>query len=78
MEVYLDRKLSDKRVFPSFDLQRSGTRKEELLLSEDELQRVWLLRRVLSPMNTSQSMEFLLDKMRGTKTNKDFLNLMNH
>jgi len=72
MEVYLDRKLSDKRVFPSFDLQRSGTRKEELLLSEDELQRVWLLRRVLSPMNTSQSMEFLLDKMRGPKPIKTF------
>lgn len=77
MEVYLDRRLADKRVFPAIDLQRSGTRKEELLLSEDELQRVWLLRRVLNPMNTTESMEFLLDKMRGSKSNKDFLKLMN-
>ncbi len=77
MEVYLDRRLADKRVFPAIDLQRSGTRKEELLLSEDELQRVWLLRRVLNPMNTTEAMEFLLDKMRGSKSNKDFLKLMN-
>jgi len=77
MEVYLDRRLADKRVFPAIDLQRSGTRKEELLLNEDELQRVWLLRRVLNPMNTTEAMEFLLDKMRGSKSNKDFLKLMN-
>ncbi|MCI0454293.1 MAG: transcription termination factor Rho [Candidatus Dadabacteria bacterium] len=77
MEVYLDRKLADKRVFPSFDLQRSGTRKEELLLPEDVLNRVWLLRKILSPMSTIEAMEFLLDKMRGTKSNKEFLNSMN-
>ncbi|MGQ0793722.1 MAG: transcription termination factor Rho [Deltaproteobacteria bacterium] len=77
MEVYLDRRLADKRVFPAIDLQRSGTRKEELLLSQDVLNRVWLLRKVLSPMNTTEAMEFLLDKMSGTKSNKDFLNLMN-
>jgi transcription termination factor Rho len=77
MEVYLDRKLADKRVFPSFDLQRSGTRKEELLLPEDILNRVWLLRKILSPMSTTEAMEFLLDKMRGTKSNKEFLSLMN-
>ena len=77
MEVYLDRRLADKRVFPALDLQRSGTRKEELLLPEDVINRVWLLRKILSPMNTIESMEFLLDKMRGTKTNRDFLNLMN-
>jgi len=77
MEVYLDRRLADKRVFPAIDLQRSGTRKEELLISEDVLNRVWLLRKILSPMNTVEAMEFLLDKMRGTKSDKEFLNLMN-
>ncbi len=77
MEVYLDRKLADKRVFPAIDLQRSGTRKEELLISQEVLNRVWLLRKVLSPMSTVEAMEFLLDKMRGTKSDKDFLNLMN-
>jgi transcription termination factor Rho len=77
MEVYLDRRLAEKRIFPAIDLQRSGTRKEELLLSEDVLNRVWLLRKILSPMNTIEAMEFLLDKMQGTKSNKEFLNLMN-
>jgi transcription termination factor Rho len=77
MEVYLDRKLADKRTFPAIDLHRSGTRKEELLLSEDVLNRVWLLRKVLSPMSTIEAMEFLLEKMRGTKSNKEFLNSMN-
>ena len=77
MEVYLDRKLADKRIFPAIDLQRSGTRKEELLLNEDVLKRVWLLRKVLSPMNTVEAMEFLLDKMKNTKSNKEFLNMMN-
>lgn len=77
MEVYLDRKLADKRIFPAIDLQRSGTRKEELLLKEDVLKRVWLLRKVLSPMNTVEAMEFLLDKMKSTKSNKEFLNMMN-
>lgn len=77
MEVYLDRKLADKRIFPAIDLQRSGTRKEELLLEEDVLKRVWLLRKVLSPMNTVEAMEFLLDKMKNTKSNKEFLNMMN-
>ncbi len=77
LEVYLDRKLADKRIFPAIDLQRSGTRKEELLLKEDVLKRVWLLRKVLSPMNTIEAMEFLLDKMKNTKSNKEFLNMMN-
>lgn len=77
MEAYLDRKLADKRVFPALDLQRSGTRKEELLLPEDIIKRVWLLRKILSPMSTIEAMEFLLDKMRGTKSNKEFLNSMN-
>jgi transcription termination factor Rho len=77
MEAYLDRRLADKRVFPAIDLQRSGTRKEELLLTPEILNKVWLLRKVLSPMNTVEAMEFLLDKMSGTKSNKEFFNMMN-
>jgi len=77
MECYLDRRLADKRIFPAIDLQRSGTRKEELLLSEEVLNKVWLLRKVLNPMNTTEAMEFLLDKMSGTKSNKEFFNMMN-
>lgn len=77
MEAYLDRRLADKRVFPALDLQRSGTRKEELLISAEVLNKVWLLRKVLSPMNTVEAMEFLLDKMSGTKSNKEFFNMMN-
>ena len=77
MEIYLDRHLADKRVFPAIDNHRSGTRKEELLLPEDVLNRVWILRKILAPMNPVDSMEFLLDKMRGTKSNREFLDLMN-
>jgi transcription termination factor Rho len=77
MEIHLDRKLADKRVFPAIDITRSGTRKEELLLSEKELNRVWLLRKVLQPMGTVDAMEFLLEKIRQTKTNADFLDSMN-
>jgi len=77
MEVHLDRKLSDRRIFPAFDINRSGTRKEELLLVPEVLQRVWLLRRVLSPLNSIDAMEFLLDKITGTKSNEEFLDSMN-
>ncbi|WP_462323649.1 transcription termination factor Rho [Desulfoplanes sp.] len=77
MEIYLDRHLSDKRVYPAIDIHRSGTRKEDLLLSPDVLNRVWILRKVLSPMNCVDSMEFLLDKMRKTKNNNEFLDIMN-
>ncbi len=76
MEIYLDRHLSEKRVFPAIDINRTGTRKEDLLLDEDVLNRVWILRKILAPMSPIDSMEFLLDKMRGTKSNKDFLNAM--
>jgi transcription termination factor Rho len=76
-EIQLDRKLADKRVYPSFDIKRSGTRKEELLLDAERLNRVWILRKLLTTLNTVDSMEFLLEKMRGTKDNKDFLNSMN-
>jgi len=77
MEIHLDRKLSDKRVFPAIDINRSGTRKEELLLSELELNRVFILRKLLAPLTSVDSMEFLLDKMKGTKSNQDFLDSMN-
>jgi transcription termination factor Rho len=77
MEIYLDRFLSDKRVFPAIDINRSGTRKEELLMSQDVLNRVWILRKLLSSMSSIDSMEFLLDKMKGTKNNKEFLDMMN-
>ncbi len=76
MEIYLDRHLSDKRVFPAIDINRTGTRKEDLLLSEEVLNRVWILRKILAPMSSIDSMEFLLDKMRNTKSNKDFMNAM--
>ena len=77
MEIHLDRRLVDRRVFPSIDIQRSGTRKEELLLDRNDLNRIWLLRKVLQPMNTVESMEFLLEKMRATKSNREFLDSMN-
>jgi transcription termination factor Rho len=77
MEIHLDRRLLDRRVFPTIDIQRSGTRKEELLLAPQDLNRIWLLRKVLQPMNTVESMEFLLEKMHATKSNRDFLDSMN-
>jgi len=77
LEINLDRRLVDRRVFPSIDIQKSGTRKEELLLDKQALNRIWLLRKVLQPMNTVESMEFLLDKIRNTPSNKAFLESMN-
>ncbi len=76
MELHLDRRLADKRVFPAVDIQRSGTRKEDLLLPPFELNRVWVLRKVLSALSPVDAMEFLLDKMRGTKSNAEFLESM--
>ncbi len=76
MELVLDRKLADKRVFPAIDIAKSGTRKEELILPDNELKRIWVLRKYLSQMGITDSMEFLLEKMQGTKTNKDFLDSM--
>ncbi len=73
MEIYLDRRLSDKRVFPAIDIQRSGTRKDELLLPPDELSRVWVLRKVLSPLSTVEAMELLLSRLTKTKSNAEFL-----
>jgi transcription termination factor Rho len=77
LELQLDRKLSDKRTFPAIDINRSGTRKEELLLEPDVLNRVWILRKLFSSLNPSDSLEFLLEKMNGTKDNADFLDSMN-
>jgi len=77
MEIQLDRRLSDKRVFPAIDIKKSGTRKEELLLSEEILNRVWILRKLLTSLNPVDSLEFLLEKMSGTKNNTNFLNSMN-
>ena len=76
-EIVLDRKMSDKRVFPSIDVLKSGTRKEELLVQKGELSKMWVLRRILLPMGTVDAMEFLLDKLRGSKTNGDFFDAMN-
>jgi transcription termination factor Rho len=77
MELHLDRKLVDRRVFPAIDIKKSGTRKEELLLDEATLNRVWIIRKLLASLNPVDALEFLLDKMRGTKDNKDFLDSMN-
>jgi transcription termination factor Rho len=73
MEILLDRKLVDKRVFPAIDIQKSGTRKEELLLAKEDLNRVWVLRKVLNPLSPVEAMELLLDKMAKTRSNADFL-----
>ena len=77
MEIKLDRKLVDKRVFPAIDIAPSGTRKEELLIARDELQKIWILRKILSPMGTVDAMEFLLDKLSKTKNNAEFFEKMN-
>ena len=76
-EIVLDRKLADKRVFPAIDIQKSGTRKEELLVEQATLSKMWVLRRILNPMGTVDAMEFLLDKMKDTKSNDDFFQSMN-
>jgi len=77
MEVHLDRRLADKRIFPAIDISLSGTRKEELLVDKDRLNKMWILRKVLSPLGTMEAMEFLMDKIAGTKNNQEFLQSMN-
>ncbi|MFY9271008.1 MAG: transcription termination factor Rho [Candidatus Manganitrophaceae bacterium] len=77
MELHLERKLADRRIFPAIDMTLSGTRKEELLVEKEDLNKMWILRKVLSPLSTIESMEFLLDKIKGTKSNKEFLESMN-
>jgi transcription termination factor Rho len=78
MEIHLDRKLADRRVFPAIDIQKSGTRKEELLLPKEDLQRVWVLRKVLTPLSPVEAMELMLSKMGKTKSNADFLGSMSN
>jgi transcription termination factor Rho len=77
MEVHLDRRLVDKRIFPAIDINRSGTRKEELLLGRDATKRIWVLRKLLAQLNPVEAMEFLVDKVEGTKANTEFLDAMN-
>jgi len=77
MECHLERKLADRRIYPAIDIQLSGTRKEELLLDPDVLQRVWLLRKILNELNTVEAMEFLLERLKKTDSNKEFLEVMN-
>jgi transcription termination factor Rho len=76
-EIVMERKIADKRVFPAIDIQKSGTRKEELLVDKETLQKMWILRRILNPMGTVDAVEFLLDKMRQTKNNDEFFSAMN-
>ena len=78
MEIHLDRKLTDRRVFPSIDIQKSGTRKEELLIAREDLNRIWVLRKVLNPLSPVEAMELLLSKMGKTKSNADFLAAMSN
>ena len=75
-EMHLDRKLMEKRIFPCLDINKSGTRKEELLMNEANLNRVWILRQLLHPLNVVDSMEFMLDKISKTDTNQEFLESM--
>ena len=77
MELHLDRRIADRRVFPAFDLIRSGTRKEELLIQKANLNRIWILRRLLQEMNPVDAMEFIMDKVRKTENNQLFLDSMN-
>jgi len=77
MELMLDRKMADRRIFPAIDMNKSGTRKEDLLLEAEELNRIWILRKLLSSLNPGDAMEFLLDKMKATKTNAEFFQSMN-
>jgi transcription termination factor Rho len=78
MEIHLDRRLVEKRVYPAIDIDKSGTRKEELLIESSDLNRIWVLRKVLHSLNPVEAMELLLEKLKQTKTNKDFLESMNN
>jgi transcription termination factor Rho len=77
MEINLDRRLSDRRLFPAINIKRSGTRREELLLTEEELQKMWVLRKVINPMDDVEIIELLIDRMKKTKNNEAFLRSMN-
>ncbi len=77
MELQLDRKLSNKRIYPAIDVPASGTRREDLLMEKEELSRIWILRKLMSDMNSSEAIEFLLQRMKGTQDNDEFLISMN-
>jgi transcription termination factor Rho len=76
MEIHLDRKMAEKRTYPAINVNKSGTRREELLIPQDILQKIWVLRKLLYPMEDVEAMEFLLDKVKSTKNNDDFFNSM--
>lgn len=76
MELHLDRRIAEKRVFPAININRSGTRREELLMSQEELQKAWILRKLLHPMDEVAAIEFLMDRLKSTKTNEDFFEAM--
>jgi len=76
MELHLERKIAERRIFPAININRSGTRREELLTSQDELQKMWILRKLLSPMDEVQAAEFLLERLKVTKNNADFFDSM--
>ncbi|HRO02849.1 MAG TPA: transcription termination factor Rho, partial [Terricaulis sp.] len=77
-ELQLDRKVADRRIFPAIDVLKSGTRKDELITPKEHLQKTYVLRRILSPMGTQDAIEFLLDKLKGSKNNDDFFQSMNN
>ena len=76
MEIHLDRRMAEKRIYPAINVNRSGTRREELLIEPDQLQKIWILRKLLHPMDELAAMEFMLDKMKNTKTNEEFFGSM--
>jgi len=76
MELHMDRRVAEKRVFPAININKSGTRREDLLTKPEELQRMWILRKILHDMDEVASIEFMIDRMKDTKTNKDFFELM--
>jgi transcription termination factor Rho len=76
MEIHLNRRIAERRTYPAIDINRSGTRREELMIGQDQLQKVWILRKLLHPMDEAQAIEFMLDKMKATKTNAEFFNFM--
>jgi transcription termination factor Rho len=76
MEIHLNRRIAERRTYPAIDINRSGTRREELMIPSDQLQKMWILRKLLHPMDEAQAIEFMLDKMKATKTNVEFFNFM--
>jgi transcription termination factor Rho len=76
MEIHLNRRIAERRTYPAIDINRSGTRREELMIGQDQLQKVWILRKLLHPMDEAQAIEFMLDKLKSTKTNAEFFNFM--